>query len=148
MGKLLISSRHSRIQLVPLCQAISMCRRMLRATTLATKGGHDPCVLPRAVPMLAPAPPNQASSAGEGLLPLALTARGTGGGSATGAGLVVAPRRLTAFAMRVAAETRAERLRAAGVVVEAALRRFLVGVAAAAVAGMAAPSEVGLSPVD
>jgi len=49
--------------------------------------------------------------------------------------------------MRVAAETRAERLRAAGVV-EAALRRFLVGVAAAAVAGMAAPSEVGLSPVD
>jgi hypothetical protein len=50
--------------------------------------------------------------------------------------------------MRVAAETRAERLRAAGVVVEAALRRFLVGVAAAAVAGMAAPSEDGLSPLD
>jgi hypothetical protein len=50
--------------------------------------------------------------------------------------------------MRVAAETRAERLRAAGVVVEAALRRFLVGVAAAAVAGMAAPSEDWLSPVD
>ena len=97
---------------------------------------------------LAPTLPNQASSAGEGLLPLALTARGTGGGSATGAGLVVAPRRLTAFAMRVAAETRAEWLRAAGVVVEAALRRFLVGLAAAAVAGMAAPSEVGLSPVD
>ena len=59
----------------------------------------------------------------------------------------MAPRRLTAFAMRVAAETRAERVRVAGVVVEAALRRFLVGVAAA-VAGMAAPSEVGLSPVD
>ncbi len=118
------------------------------ATTLAAKSRQDPCVLPRAVPMLAPTPPSQASSAGEGLLPLALTARGTGGGSATGAGLVVAPRRLTAFAMRVAAETRAERLRAAGVVVEAALRRFLVGVAAAAVAGMAAPSEVGLSPVD
>ena len=78
---------------------------------------------------------------------MALTARGTGGGSATGAGLVVAPRRLTAFAMRVAAETRAERLRGAGLVVEDALRRFLVGVAAAAVAGMAAPSEVGLSPV-
>ena len=50
--------------------------------------------------------------------------------------------------MRVAAETRAERLRAAGGVVQAALRRFLVGVAAAGVAGMAAPSEVGLSPVD
>ena len=77
---------------------------------------------------------------------MALTARGTGGGSATGAGLVVAPRRLTAFAMRVAAETRAERLRAAGVVVEAALRRFLVGLAAAAVSGMAAPSEVGVAP--
>lgn len=59
----------------------------------------------------------------------------------------MAPRRLTAFAMRVAAETRAERLRTAGVVVEAALRRFLEGGAAAAVAGMAAPSEVGLSPV-
>ena len=79
---------------------------------------------------------------------MALTARGTGGGSATGAGLVVAPRRLTAFAMRVAAETRAERVRAAGVVVEAALRRFLVGLAAAAVSGIAAPSEVGLSPLD
>jgi len=79
---------------------------------------------------------------------LALTARGTGGGSATGAGLVVAPRRLTAFAMRVAAETRPERLRVAGVVVEAALRRVLVGGAAAAVAGMAAPSEVGLSPLN
>ena len=78
---------------------------------------------------------------------MALTARGTSGGSATGAGLVVAPRRLTAFAMRVAAETRAERLRAAGLVVEDATRRFLVGVAAAVVAGMAAPSEVGLSPV-
>lgn len=104
--------------------------------------------MPLAVPMVAPTPPNQASSAGEGLLPLALMARGSGGGSATGAGLVVAPRRLTAFAMRVAAETRAERLRAAGVVVEAALRRFLVGVAAAAVAGMAAPSEDGLSPLD
>ena len=79
---------------------------------------------------------------------MALTARGTGGGSATGAGLVVAPRRLTAFAMRVAAETRAERVRAAGVVVEAALRRFLVGLASAAVSGIAAPSEVGLSPLD
>ena len=77
---------------------------------------------------------------------MALTARGTGGGSATGAGLVVAPRRLTAFAMRVAAETRGERVRVAGVVVEAALRRFLVGGAAAAVAGMAAPSEVGVTP--
>ena len=78
---------------------------------------------------------------------MALTARGTRGGSAIGAGLVVAPRRLTAFAMRVAAETRAERLRGAGLVVEDAMRRFLVGVAAAAVAGMAAPSEVGLSPL-
>ena len=77
---------------------------------------------------------------------MALTVRGTGGGSATGPGLVVGPRRLTAFAMRVAAETRAERVRAAGVVVEAALRRFLVGVAAAAVAGIAAPSEVGVAP--
>jgi len=56
---------------------------------------------------------------------LALTARGTRGGSATVAGLVVAPSRLTAFAMRLAADTRDERLRAAAVV-----------------AGMAAPSEV------
>jgi hypothetical protein len=47
--------------------------------------------------------------------------------------------------MRVAAETRAERVRAAGVVVEAALRRFLVGLAAAAVAGMATTSEVGMA---
>jgi hypothetical protein len=47
--------------------------------------------------------------------------------------------------MRLAAETRDERVRAAGVVVEAALRRFLVGVAAGAVAGMAAPSEVGVA---
>ena len=76
---------------------------------------------------------------------MTLTATGTRGGSATGAGLVVAPRRLTAFAMRLAAETRDERVRVAGVVVEAALRRFLVGVAAGAVAGMAAPSEVGVT---
>lgn len=76
---------------------------------------------------------------------MALTARGTRGSSATGSGLVVAPRRLTAFAMRVAAETRAARVRAAEVVVESALPRFVVGVAAAAVAGMAAPSEVGLA---
>ena len=76
---------------------------------------------------------------------MVLTARGTRGSSATGSGLVVAPRRLTAFAMRVAAETRAARVRAAEVVVESALPRFVVGVAAAAVAGMAAPSEVGLA---
>jgi len=76
---------------------------------------------------------------------LALTARDTSGGSATGAGLVVAPRRLTAFAMRVAAETRAERVRAAGVVVEAALRRLLLGLAAGAVSVMGAPSEVGVA---
>ena len=59
---------------------------------------------------------------------MTLTARGTRGGSATGVGLVVVPRRLTAFAMRLAAETRDERVRAAG-----------------AVAGMAAPSEVGVT---
>jgi len=47
--------------------------------------------------------------------------------------------------MRLAAETRAERVRAAGVVVEAGLRRFLLGVAAGAEAGMAAPSEVGVA---
>jgi len=76
---------------------------------------------------------------------LLLTLRGTRGGSATGAGLPVAPRRPTAFAMRLAAETRAERVRAAGVVVETALRRFLLGVAAGAEAGMAANSEVGVA---
>ena len=57
----------------------------------------------------------------------------------------MAPRRPAAFAMRLAAETRAERVRAAGVVVEAALRRFLLGVAAGAEAGIAAPSEVGVA---
>ena len=75
---------------------------------------------------------------------MALTARATRGGSSTGAGLVVAPRPLAAFAMRLAAETRDERVRAAGVVVEAALRRFPVGGGAGAVAGMAPPSEVGV----
>ena len=88
---------------------------------------------------------SQVSSAGEGLMPLSLTLRGTRGDSATGAGLLVAPRRPAAFAMRLAAETRAERVRAAGVVVEAGLRRFLLGVAAGAEAGMAAPSEVGVA---
>jgi hypothetical protein len=36
---------------------------------------------------------------------LSLTLRGIRGGSATGAGLLVAPRRPAAFAMRLAAET-------------------------------------------
>ena len=45
---LLISSRHSRIQLGPLCEASSMCR-LPKAGTLAAKGRHDLCVLPRAV---------------------------------------------------------------------------------------------------
>jgi len=50
--------------------------------------------------------------------------------------------------MRVAAETRGERVRATGVVVELALRRFLVGVAAvaaAAVEAMATSSATGVS---
>lgn len=79
---------------------------------------------------------------------MALKARATGAGSATGVGLAVAPRRLTAFAMRVAAETRGERLRVPGVVVEPALRRFLVGVAAVVAAAgevIAAPSPTGWS---
>lgn len=76
---------------------------------------------------------------------MALTARDSREGSTIGAGVVVAPRRLTAFAMRVAAETRVDRLRAAVVVLDEALRRFLVGVAAAAVAGMASASEVGVT---
>ena len=77
---------------------------------------------------------------------MALKARATGAGSATGVGFAVAPRRLTAFAMRVAAETRGERLRAPGVVVEPALRRFLVGVSAVVAAAgesIAAPSATG-----
>lgn len=73
-----------------------------------------------------------------------LMTRAIGAGSASGNGLVVAPRRLTAFAMRVAAEARVERVRTPGVAVEPLLRRVRVGVAAAGVEPMAAPSAAGV----
>jgi len=69
-------------------------------------------------------------------------ARAIGAGSATGEGLVVAPRRLAAFAMRVAAEARAELVRAALVGVELTLRGLRV--VAAAAEGMAALSAAAL----